>query len=191
MSTLTIISISQSSTIILWVAASVIVLNVLVVVVVVVLVDKLHPFRMYSSLVFVHTYIHTYIHTFELSVTSFPFQEMSVYSNPEKHIAEAIAAHNESLKESLNSIKITNADRFFFLKNVSLVFEYVYIMYVCMYVCMYGNRKKTSSRSTRKGQFGADLAEDEDWVERLKQVGIVQKQCMYGTLHRSTCMCGT
>ena len=42
-----------------------------------------------------------------------------------------------------------------------------------MYVCMYGNRKKTSSRSTRKGQFGADLAEDEDWVERLKQVGIV------------------
>jgi hypothetical protein len=62
-------------------------------------------------------------------------------------------------------------------------------MYVCMYVCMYGDRKKTSSRSTRKGQFGADLAEDEDWVERLKQVGFVQKQCMYGTLHRSTCMC--
>ena len=127
---------------ILWVAASVIVLNVLVVVVVVVLEDKLHPFRMYSSLVFVHTYIHT----FELSVSSFPFQEMSVYSNPEKHISEAIAVHNESLKESLNSIKITNADRFFKKKFHSFLNMYTYCMSVCMYVCMVIGRKLVRDR---------------------------------------------
>ena len=88
---------------------------------------------------------------------------MSIYSNPEKHIAEAIAAHNESLKESLNSIKITNADRFLFGNENSYLIP---LFSACIWLC----RKKTTSRSTRKGQFGADLAEDEDWVERLKQV---------------------
>ena len=68
-------------------------------------------------------------------------EDLSVYANPTEHIASAIRARNESINESLNSIKITNADR-----------------------------KKSGPISARKGQFGTDLADDEDWVERLKKV---------------------
>src|SRR5690606_19533915 len=31
------------------------------------------------------------------------------------------------------------------------------------------DRRKTAPRSARRGQFGADVAEDEDWAERLKK----------------------
>ncbi len=31
------------------------------------------------------------------------------------------------------------------------------------------DRRKTAPRSARRGQFGADMAEDEDWAERLKK----------------------
>jgi hypothetical protein len=31
------------------------------------------------------------------------------------------------------------------------------------------DRKKDSARSSRRGQFGADLIEDEDWAERIKK----------------------
>lgn len=58
----------------------------------------------------------------------------------EKYLNPNIVTGIELLNINIDDIKITNADR-----------------------------KKDSARSSRRGQFGADTIEDEDWAEKIKK----------------------
>eukprot|EP01038_Epipyxis_sp_PR26KG_P007132 gene7132-9733_t len=67
--------------------------------------------------------------------------DIETYLNPQKATKLAIESFQSSSNNNNNTeIKVTNADR-----------------------------KKTTARSSRKGTFGADVADDEDWAERLKR----------------------
>jgi hypothetical protein len=81
-------------------------------------------------------------------------EDLAIYRDPAEALQTALEAHRAAQAEAANAIKVTNADR-----------------------------KKAGPRSTRKGQFGADLADDEDWVERLKQVSPAAKRLSYLSNH--------
>jgi hypothetical protein len=65
--------------------------------------------------------------------------EILVFTDPDSAVAD-IVLKTGGTSISMVDVQLTNADR-----------------------------KKTAPRSSRRGQFGADLADDEDWAERLKK----------------------
>jgi hypothetical protein len=65
--------------------------------------------------------------------------DVLIFMDPESAIAELLK-NSASTSASAVEVQVTNADR-----------------------------KKTAPRSSRRGQFGADVLEDEDWAERLKK----------------------
>ena len=75
-----------------------------------------------------------------------------------KDPAGAIAEAMSAVQSKTVDVKITNADR-----------------------------KKTESRSARKGGFGADLAEDEDWVDRVKSEKLRKAQEVQGAAVEDAC----
>jgi hypothetical protein len=66
--------------------------------------------------------------------------DVLVFMDPDSVVTELMLKSSASETTSTVDLQVTNADR-----------------------------KKTAPRSSRRGQFGADVIEDEDWAERLKK----------------------